>query len=235
MKIWSKIKSKLKENKVVKNILNRRFARRKARIENRLIKITHKYGYAINNKVYELLNGRVNFFALAGTLLGIVRENKFIEYDNDLDYGIVVEDKEQWRILYDILTNHGFKFAHYFEKDEKITEMAFRYKGVHVDFFGVFVNDGVAGYSVCYWKHGIQYCKGQASTMKVSFEYRAGTFEKIANNSVFLIPNCYHEFLSANYGNNYMTPIRGVEVETSCGSRQFFDNDYTIMKDQFIV
>ncbi|MBQ3506358.1 MAG: hypothetical protein IJA89_06285 [Clostridia bacterium] len=230
MEIWTKIKKRLKKVKFIKKAVDNYYKKQ----NDKLIKLTHKYGYDINNKIYALLKGKLDCFALCGTLLGIVRENKFIDYDNDMDYGIVIDSEKDWDVLYKTLTASKFKFSHYFEHEGKINEMAFRYKGVHVDFFGVYVEDNVARFSSFYIAPGVKYLKDQGSTLVVEFDYKAGSFEKNVKDSIFMIPNCYNEILIANYGDNYMTPIKGIETGSSCGNRKFYVDKISSLKRTFV-
>ena len=40
----------------------------------------------------------VMYFADYGTLLGIIRDRNFIQWDNDMDYGILIDDSFDWKI-----------------------------------------------------------------------------------------------------------------------------------------
>ena len=121
----------LVKNKAIEKMLKNRRERK----HNKMIKTMHRYGYQINDILYSTLNGEFVFYPLCGTLLGLIRENDFIKYDDDMDYGILIDSDNDWLNLYNKLTKKGFKLHHYFENDNTITEMAFRYKTVHVDFF----------------------------------------------------------------------------------------------------
>jgi hypothetical protein len=132
--MWFKLKQKLKKLKILAPIINYR----KNRQDKKLIKITHKYGYDINTLINKVLGEDFEYYAWSGTLLGVVRENAFIKYDNDMDYGITITEESVWKNLYEKMVKAGFSYHHHFEKDGLITEIAFRYKGVHVDFFGVY-------------------------------------------------------------------------------------------------
>ena len=155
----------------------------------------------------------------------MVRENAFIKYDNDMDYAIAITDESVWKELYCLMTNNGFTYHHHFEIDEKITEIAFRYKGVHVDFFGVYQNQMQGKYWFGARLNELNYNEPEFTPVEVEFDYVKGVSKKDVKNTQFNVPNYHHEFLVANYGKNYMTPIKNVGVETECGKRKFLNDE----------
>lgn len=219
--MWHKLKQFLKKFKIFAPI-----RKLKAKIlDKKLIKITHRYGYDINTKINQILGDNFEYYAWSGTLLGVVRENAFIKYDNDMDYAISITDDRVWKKLYNIMVENGFSYHHYFEKDGKITEIAFRYNGVHVDFFGVQPNGEKAKYQFCARLDGKTYNNNEFTPVEVQFDYVAGVSKKDIKNTTFNLPKYHHEFLVANYGKNYMTPIKNVGVETECGNRKFLTDE----------
>ena len=219
--MWYRIKARLKKCKLLKPLIDFR----RKRIDKKLIKITHKYGYDINTLLNKTIGDELEYYAWAGTLLGVVRENSLIEYDNDMDYALTITDKSEWSKLYNLLTNAGFAYHHHFEKDNAITEIAFRYKDVHVDFFGMYKEQDVGKYWFCARLNDKDYSENEFTPVEVEFNYVEGVSKKTIKNTEFNVPNFYHEFLVANYGSNYMTPIKNVGVETECGKRVFMQNE----------
>ncbi len=222
--MWYKIKQSLKKWKILVPIRNLK----KKMLDKKLIKITHKYGYDINTLINEILGDKFEYYAWSGTLLGVVRENAFIKYDNDMDYGITITDDSVWSNLYDIMTKNGFSYHHHFEKDGKITEIAFRNKGVHVDFFGIYTQENKGKYWFGARVKDLNYNENDFTPVEVEFDFASGVIKKDIKNTKFNLPNLYHEVLTANYGKNYMTPIKNVGVETECGKRKFLDKEIMI-------
>lgn len=228
--MWFRIKRGLKKCKIFAPFINFR----KKQQDKKLIKITHKYGYDINTIINEILGEKFEYYAWSGTLLGVVRENAFIKYDNDMDYGITITDESVWKELYKIMVGKGFSYHHHFEKDGKITEIAFRYKGVHVDFFGIYKNENQGKYWFGARLNDIDYNDNEFTPVEVEFDYSMGIIKKDIKNTKFNIPNFYHEILVANYGKNYMTPIKNVGVETECGKRNFLTNEKMLYSKDII-
>ena len=48
---------------------------------------------ALNNICDILSQSKIKYFLDQGTLLGVVRDNDFISWDDDIDIGIVIENK----------------------------------------------------------------------------------------------------------------------------------------------
>lgn len=227
--MWYKIKAKLKKCKLLKPLINFR----RKRIDKKLVELTHKYGYSINTLVNDTLGNNFEYYAWSGTLLGVVRESAFIKYDNDLDYAIVIPEEKTWEELYQLLQKAGLTYHHHFEKDGIITEIAFRYKGVHVDFFGVYKSGETAKYWFGAKLADKEYNQGEFTPVEVEFSYQEGVQTKKVMQTQFNIPNFFNEFLVANYGEDYMTPIKGVSVETKCGKRKNINDSVLTYKNDF--
>ena len=219
--MWFKLKQKLKKIKIFSPI---RKIKKKI-YDKKLIKITHKYGYDINTIINQILGDKFFYYAWSGTLLGVVRENAFIKYDNDMDYGITITNESVWQELYKLMLNNGFSYHHHFEKCGKITEIAFRYKNVHVDFFGIYTKENQGKYWFGARLNDVNYNDNEFTPVEVEFDYASGIIKKDIKNTKFNIPKFYHEILVANYGKNYMTPIKNVGVETECGKRNFLTDE----------
>ena len=67
---------------------------------------------ALQNTVDILKEHRIYYWIDSGTLLGILRDGKFIENDTDIDIAIVIEDATN---LYQILQNNGYNIWYYYD------------------------------------------------------------------------------------------------------------------------
>ena len=71
--------------------------------------------------VEEALSGTdICYFADYGTLLGIIRDNKLISWDDDIDYGILADDSFDWKGFEKQLSLFGFRKIKEFKYKEKI-------------------------------------------------------------------------------------------------------------------
>lgn len=86
--------------------------------------------------VEEALSGTdICYFADYGTLLGIIRDNKLISWDDDIDYGILADDSFDWKGFEKQLSLFGFRKIKEFKYKETITEQTYQKGQLSVDFF----------------------------------------------------------------------------------------------------
>lgn len=98
--------------------------------------LLREVGYELISKVENTLADKgVMFFLDFGSLLGIIRDGKLIEYDRDIDYGIVISEYFTWKDLEMSLNNQGFKLIKQFSLDGNITEQTYVFNNLTVDFF----------------------------------------------------------------------------------------------------
>jgi len=84
-----------------------------------------------------LNNNNLAYFAIDGTLLGIIRENDFISYDTDIDLGVFMEqwDLEIFAKITKDMMSKGFILYHSFGIFGKCFEVAWYRNGIKIDFF----------------------------------------------------------------------------------------------------
>jgi phosphorylcholine metabolism protein LicD len=158
-------------------------------------------------KVAEELN--ITYWLDFGTLLGAVREGKFIEHDLDLDIGMFLH--EYTSKLQELLEKEGFKKTEcfYIDKGKYGRKEAYNYKGVVVDIF-FYTKKGKKIYC-----HGFRAKEGEslieALQRNEGFLVREVTFpfngfcEITFLGHDFTIPLNFDDYLKAYYGENYMT------------------------------
>ena len=119
----------------------------------RLLKSIYKFYCILKNKKYlkkrniaihsnglekiEMLSKHIStiIFVDYGTLLGVIRDKKIIEWDDDIDLGIIINDLFTWNNLEEIMYSFGFKKKHEFVYKNEITEQNYEKDYVSVDFF----------------------------------------------------------------------------------------------------
>lgn len=133
MKLYE-IKMYLKRLSIVKFILKKKYekedALKQCSLQNEGLNV-------IKNVENALTNFNVDFFADYGTLLGIIRDHAFISWDNDLDYGLLINDSFDWGLFEKHLNGTGFVKVRQFELNGKIKEQTYSDKqlGLTIDFF----------------------------------------------------------------------------------------------------
>lgn len=146
-------------------------------------------------------------FLYFGNLLGIVRDGKFIEYDDDVDYGIIITESFSWDRFEDCMTRHNLKKIRQFSFDGKITEQTYAYQGLTVDFFGCFIHDHTMISYLYYRKDRYIY--------NSKYEFHVGRFDYVRvtgtraieyTGKTYQIPTNAEELLESIYSENWRVP-----------------------------
>lgn len=167
-------------------------------------------------KVNQALSDAKLFFWLDyGTLLGAVREKGFIKHDEDLDFGMFINDSEK---VASILNLAGFKLFSYCRViGGKGTIQRYIYKGVSFDIY-FYEKDEETKNIYCYsfTKYdGEKYIKGKTSKVlvqKLTLPY-AGFKNIHFMGEIFNIPANSVEYLTTLYGDTYMIPNPNFDVK----------------------
>lgn len=99
-------------------------------------KTLQKNGISTIQKIFdELEKEGATVFIDFGTLLGIIRDQKLIEYDKDIDFGIYFDDRFSAEDLDRVMSRLGLKKYRYFSYYEEPTEITYTNGVTHIDFF----------------------------------------------------------------------------------------------------
>ena len=154
-----------------------------------------------------LKNVGVCYFADYGTLLGIIRDHSFISWDNDIDYGLLVEDSFNWKTFESDLNKYGFRKIREFFFKNKILEQTYAYGNLTVDFFGhICSKEKTYGFSFFRMENYIYQSKNE-------FHVRTTEYAKIYETKIvnFLginvsVPCNAEEYLESVYTKKWKTP-----------------------------
>jgi len=141
------------------------------------------------------------YFLTCGTLLGFVRENKFIEHDEDIDFGIFSDDLKV--NIDDILSNGVFSLKHKLGKPELGYELSFTHKELQIS-IDLFVYYKTPEY---YWNATYFDLCNQTPNKMCRWKYTPFELQQISFlGRDFLIPANEDLFLTESYGKDWMTP-----------------------------
>ena len=142
------------------------------------------------------------FFLMAGTLLGCIRNHDFISHDGDIDIGIFY-DNFNIDIINKIKESKKFTLTHILGKIENSYEMKFTHiNNISID---IFLNYKIINnYYYCTSFFGIcdlkkeGYCKwGNTIENLISIPFKGNNF---------LVPSNFEEYLEECYGNDWRIP-----------------------------
>lgn len=199
------IRARFRNTAWVRHVLNpiNRLIRKYS--EHRLRKAFKEHGLEVFSKVVAKLNNAgIRFWPEFGTLLGIYRDATFIPYDNDLDFGAFIEDRD--RIIQE-LTSLGFtlKNSYYSPDYDYIREDTFEYGGLGVDFF-FFHRDNSCDCCYSFVPNELEIGNTLNYLIKV-FKFNTITLKSIIfKDHLICIPDDTEAHLKVSYGENFMTP-----------------------------
>jgi phosphorylcholine metabolism protein LicD len=194
--IWSTINNKGSKGDKVEGLTNNN-------LDN--LDKQNKFNVCLKDMKHILDENNIVFFLCYGTLLGQRRENKFIEYDHDIDIGIFSKDYKT--NIKDIIVNSGkFKFVHDFGNyDKNNYEMTFLNieTNVRIDIMIFFKEDNEdlyysSSYTGLCDKKKLGYCKWK--------RHIRGLKQIMFFNTYYLVPKNTDEFLEETYGNDWKIP-----------------------------
>lgn len=168
----------------------------------------HQHGAEVFNRIYKLMNERgYVYFANYGTLLGVTREQGYIEGDDDIDFAISAGGARPEDLIELFADAPDFKFWYGFEWNGRITELTFSCLEVHVDFFFQYIEDGV-NYS--HWYDPVDGRWFDAEGFRFPFRRPIPIAKDVrditVNGCVIPVPSNADEILTSCYG-DWRTPV----------------------------
>ena len=173
-----------------------------------------KNGYEYLSKIDEILtrNG-IKYFITYGSLLGIIREGKFMDYDDDIDLGIIETEEFSWENLEKSMREIGMVKKHQFLLNNKITEQTYTARALSVDFFLYEEENGKSISYIYYHKKDKEYKANQFS-VAVNITSLISDVKRIpVQAGTAAVPSNPELFLREIYGEDWRTPIKGWEKE----------------------
>lgn len=145
--------------------------------------------------VSEIMNkSGLNWGPVFGTLLGIIRDNDFITWDEDIDLYVLNEDKEKFLPLLFDFKNAGFEVI----RNWRCGLISIKRNGEYIDFYFV---KKLEGNIMCSTGDAFYFDKYFKDTIVWDFK-----------GIKFNIPREYEEFLEFQYG-DWKTPVQYCDFE----------------------
>ena len=147
------------------------------------------------------------YYAYAGTLLGLIRDGKFINWDFDIDYAVVITSEFPWSKLEELMKNAGFKKSREFVFEGAVQEQSYAIGKLNIDFFGQFYEgDHMIQYSFEYLPDCKYNNDNERSVYLVTLPKVTKT-KKIQMGRIFVsVPVNSEEILEANYNEDWRVP-----------------------------
>lgn len=208
MKLYH-IKMMLKRNKLVKGIYDKLIGNKKSETEEmgkrEALKTTGME--ALQQVEKALSNTNAKFFLNFGSLLGMIRDGKFMGHDNDIDFGVIIDENFGWDDLEAALGAYGMKKIKQFTFCGEFTEQTYAYKDLTMDFFKHGEDEANSISHTCYRREGFIYNSAKEYHVK---RFRFYKFKGITTMTVdgveFHIPNEAETYMASVYGEGWRVP-----------------------------
>lgn len=140
-----------------------------------------------------------------GTLLGFYREKDFINHDLDMDFGIIINDYNDFLEKEKYLLKNGFSRTKEFYYKNRLVELSYSYKGLNVDFIVYHRKaDVIESDTIFFMTNAL----GKPTRYEV-YNYSLPFSELEEHNFKAVeikIPNNTREYLSKLYGEDFEVP-----------------------------
>ena len=207
----SRIKKILKHNKLIVAIYMKVYGPKKEVKRVKIAKETlHKEGFRYLGEIEEVLSkANAKFFVNFGSLLGLLRSGDFISWDNDIDYGIYINQSFSWDDLAKAMNSIGMTLARQFSYNGMVTEQTYKTEKMTVDFFAHFEDDHHSYEYVYFWKKDYKYKSlDDASVCRLCMYKFEGTqkIEIKEKGIIISVPVNAEKYLASIYTDDWRTP-----------------------------
>lgn len=140
-----------------------------------------------------------------GTLLGFYREKDFINHDLDMDFGIIINDYNDFLEKEKYLLKNGFSRTKEFYYKNRLVELSYSYKGLNVDFIVYHRKaDVIESDTIFFMTNALgKPTRYEAYNYSLPFsELEEHNFKAVE----IKIPNNTREYLSKLYGEDFEVP-----------------------------
>lgn len=167
-----------------------------------------EYGNDVLQAVSEVMDElSVDWFVDYGSLLGIIRDGHFIEYDDDLDFGIFSTDPALWDKLEKAFAKRGMKKVRTITFNGQLEEMTFAHHDLTFDLFRHWQGEG-KNLAYCFYnKPGVEYPDPNSYTPVLLKAYDFGGTKTIPYNGLQIrVPAEPEKYLASVYTENWRIP-----------------------------
>ena len=208
-KLWPLVRN----NRILYNFYKKTFGKlvdkQRSISKKRRIDELQKNGIQIIEEIESILDKEdVCYFACGGTLLGIVRDGRLISWDDDIDFGIMINRNFTWDQLKSCMQTLGLSLKYQYSFRGEITEQTYIKGDILVDFFNHF-NKLDCLYSFGYYRErGFAYTSvSQAHVDLYKIIRISGSKKLITGDGVYVrVPNEAEEYLRCIYGETWRIP-----------------------------
>lgn len=200
------LKSYLRENPLTKKLYFQ-LALQKNTFKNRKKRRSiHKNGIQLMKTINEQFNKMgICYFFDFGTLLGIIRDNRLLKHDLDMDVGVLCEEGIHNKVRKNLLAV-GFKLVYEYMIEKCVVEESYVCFDVKID-INYYFNSGTK--SICYLFYRApdkEYDDSMLDVVELTCD-RIDVTQEVEFNGIFVrIPENPEHLLEQRYGANWRIP-----------------------------
>lgn len=207
----SEIKKIIKKTPIIYPLWHRMRVGFNERKEKKKIEAYQKYSKEILEDIFKVaINNNFPLISAYGTLLGIVRDNMLLPWDDDLDFIILDDGTFSWNYFDECMKKKGFWLYREIFQDNKIAEKSYKKKGVLCD---VRIWDNYSENRTVYGDYfaieGYSYKSGVFEEYDMTVQEMIPIYDIIKkqfNKFEIMIPANSEAVLEAFYGVNWRSP-----------------------------
>lgn len=174
----------------------------------RASKYLKKYGLEAASDICDAISSlSVRFYLTCGSLLGIVRDGTFMEYDDDLDFALEIIDGTEWAMVHDVLVKRGYQLFREWSIDGVTIERCYCGNHISFDIFGCFPSgDNLRMHTFMRYDTKIYDSPDHFSVEYFTLPKPAHIIINSAQGKQLLLPDNADQQLAIFYGPNWRVP-----------------------------
>lgn len=205
----AELKKRIKSIPGVELIYNAVYGNRKVkRINEQQRELLQSEGKKLVEAIEKALSQQsVKYYLDFGSLLGMIRDKKFMDYDNDIDYSIYIGEGFSWTDLENVMQGIGLKKYRQYKYKNQIVEQTYSFGKLTVDFFSHHDDEKN---SIIYWffrdKEKKYHSLDERSVAEDRYFKVDKTKSVTINGLTVTVPVEYDAYLSSIYTKNWRIP-----------------------------
>lgn len=201
-----KMKKYLRENSYTKKPYLKLVSWKNSRQTQNKRMAMQKNGFYVIERIAKIFNDeKIQYFFDFGTLLGIIRENRILPHDTDIDIGVLYKEGTYDKVR-EALFKSGFKLLYEYMIDDNVVEESYIGFSIKVDINYYFSDGSKSRCYLFYREPGKEYSGDLLDTVEITCD-KIETFKEHCFSDILVkVPENPEHLLAQRYGPNWRVP-----------------------------